>query len=1250
MGCTALTTSQIDLLHRVLRLHMTAADLAVRDAPCPGGPAGPSTNIVIGPSRRCSAYEVRLRRSHRVVEVRITVPGVMAIGLRAGAAVATRLSVDPTGAQSVRFEDLDIDEVVLYVASPAKSLEICLDQPDQRDDAEAWAHEPFVARGLQVPIRSLDPSLTTEAAELAEARSRLLPGEDIPTDAFVAVAEMMNAAAAGDDHTAPVWYGMVTRDQPDDPFIELRTWSYALSLLVDPAWRRSLGYAVLDPRSALDEGRRYDYRITGRFRRRDLEERVHGFHAVPRGTTLPASFSLGPLSLMTPGPPVVAQRPEPSGGVLDLTGRKGVALDGDPCLTLSFPSPVSHLVLELEPGSDLRWGASTSELLTGLPVQQFGAPLPPDRRVVIAPADPVDTIVLAGRGFLYAVREADPLADPDEVVEVSTVLHGVRFQDSPRPEPPLSVSTTNLQHPTAPVTGADTEPPRPLGFRVGWVPAPPLGSPPLPWPADLAAAPPVEAMAFRVERRRVDVVESFEPVEELVFGARGARVDPPGLHPGVDLEAVYAEGGPPAAPVAEEMTFDDVLVDPHHAGPPPGSIHQYRVLAVDAIGRTSVTDAIGPEVRLEKHRAPPQPVGPPTGPTPATVRPAGVTARVLQAADTDLALGDRTLLGQSESAVVLEWGWGQRERDADPHATEFRVYWQPVPSDEVAGEVTGGATLVAGRFEMPATLDRPVEVDAMAGRYLRLSAHPFRVDGHDAGQTVTLRLDPSALDPSQVPEPASFVFRPALDGSEQRPTAWAERVAVVPLTPADTYRHVLRDVLVLDADHPSTRVWAGVSTADSQAYVPDALPAAAPNGGRPGNESAVVVVPATARYLGRPDLTVPPPLPDVPEQVTAEPVGSTVGFVVDLPALLPALPVPAGHLVRLERLRLDRVVAAMSARADDTVGAALPDGTDAAYSLANPGDQASLLAEIRSGTPARVEGRFLMDFVLRFGPDLEPWWEEVPPGPAPMGPLSDTLPAKADRHLHRVRLVDPAGHVSSGAAIPAQIVRVPSSREPRAPELRAVGDDAGSVRLDVRVRDAFDVAHVVAFAAVEDAGPPPGSAQRDGARLLRLPDRRDLYPDDGLRLRLADGTLLAPTVVLAAVDGTVEPPDRVLTAALHPGADRRVSLWAVTLTRDGIPSRVAGPVAALTGPPPLVAPAVSVSRAGGVDTVQWAPVTTLLAVERSDDGGVTWARVTPWLSAGTGERSLAAVPGTPRYRSVVRGTGGRLALGVEAAP
>src|SRR5436305_15308655 len=118
----------------------------------------------------------------------------------------------------------------------------------------------------------------------------------------------------------------------------------------------------------------------------------------------------------------------------------------------------------------------------------------------------------------------------------------------------------------------------------------------------------------------------------------------------------------------------------------------------------------------------------------------------------------------------------------------------------------------------------------------------------------------------------------------------------------------------------------------------------------------------------------------------------------------------------------------MSAREGGSIRASLPDGTAASYVQPNPGDQAALLEQIRSATPARVEGRFLVDFLIRFGPRLESLWAAALAAPVAFGPVTDTLPRKAERYVHRIRLVDAAGHTSAGAGIAPQIVRVPSLR------------------------------------------------------------------------------------------------------------------------------------------------------------------------------------------------------------------------------
>lgn len=1210
---------------------------------------------------RCLAYEIALMRGHRFVEVRAGIPPALVIALREGKAVDARV-LSGAGAKVARVEERDVDQVMLYTSAVASSLEICLDQPvDPADEEADWANEPFIAKGIQVPVRALEPGLASAADEEVLASSRLLASEAFDTAVFRDVADVMNTAAADADEVSPAWSSRLVRSAAADPFVELRPWPYALALLIDGAWRRLLGFGFLDPVAGLTPGDVYDYRIIGRFRRRDLEETLHGFHTVPRGTTLPVTFALGSVELRTPAPATVELRPAVAGSPLTAAGRKGIALSGDPCLVLRFPTPVTRVVLEVEAGSSLRWAASTTDLLPGLPINNLGGNLPADRRLTIEPADPVDVIELRGTGILFGVREVGSPAGtkPDDVLTRSVVLHGIVMQDSPAPPPPPFLGTLNLQEPTVPAApGTTPVAPASLGFRLSWLPPPPAGGGGLvPWPADLGAFPPFDVLAFQLERRRVDTGGAFEEIDgpgvtTLVFGSRSGRRDPPPLRPGIDLEQAFPERTAPTPPIPVFMSLDDVLVPPGKAGPPPGSTHQYRIWSVDAIGRRSASNRVGSVVRLEKRQPPPKPVGRPGAPAGGAIAPSGVRARALVAADLDLTATDRALLGASQNAVVLEWGWTQAERDADPYATAFRVYWQPLPPDVVRGRLTGAATLAGGAYEIAAAMDRTVTADAMRGRYIVAPDYPFKIGSHTAGQSIAIRLEPSALAASRVPGAADFEFRPVLTGAEGRPSAWAERTGVVPITAAEGYQHVFRDRLTLDATHPRARVWAGVSAADDQAYVADQLPASATNGGLPGNESAIVAAPAFARYIGRPTFTVPPPLPDVPEAVTDEPAGATVAVRVDLPALLSSVTIPTGHRVLLERMGLHAIVARISARADDTIGAILPDGTTSSYTLANAGDHAAFLAQIRTGTAGRVEGRFLMDVLLHFPNAVEPLWQLALPEPVAFGALADMLPGKAERYVHRIRLVDAAGHVSAGAAIVPRIVRVPSLRSPGPPRLAAPSTTTDEIDVEARVRDVFDVSWLLLFSLVADAAAPPNGELSAPAQLLRLPNRRDLYPNAGLRLRLADGTLLSPATVVAASGGTVEVPDRVLTATLTPGYDRRISLWAVAVTRDGVPSRFAGPLVALTGPRPLGVPALTVASAAGGETAQWsAPsVPAELALQRSLDGGTTWRQVSPWLSEGTTRYVVPSAAGTVRYRAILRADRGRTATGPTVTP
>ncbi|MDQ3136266.1 MAG: hypothetical protein M3Q93_01600 [Gemmatimonadota bacterium] len=1233
---------------------------SLRAAPAAAPAAAPS--FAVAQPHACLRYRLACSASHLEVRVTIGVASALGIARREGNVVGVAVGTSTTGSQVLTFGGR-LDELLLYVPQAATSLEICADLPvDPAAEEREWGSEPYLARGIQVPARSVNPALGGAADELALATSRLVGGELLDPARFADVARTLNDSAAQAARVSPVLRTTQMRDAADDLFLEVRAWPLALALLARPAWRRALGFGYLDRGVGLVPGDLYDYRITGYFRQRDVGEFLFGFHTVPTGIALPPAFQLGPVRLSTIAPAAVELLPSAGAGALRSTGRKGVRLDGAQRLTLEFPAPITRLTLELEavPGHSLRYEATTTTFIFGLPAGTVDLPVPADPRVELAFADPVDTVVLSGVGFVYALRFATG-TPPDDIVPVSVVLPGVRYEATALPASPPFLGTTNLQQ--APLVGdpqiTTRTPPQAMGFELAWLPPPPSGLPPLlPWPADLDAGPPFDVLGFQLERRRVDVPDAFAPVDDdgdpdtLFGGHRGSRGPSTPLAYGADLLELFPETPRPIPPVHAFLSAPDVLVSEETGGPPPGSLHQYRLFAVDMLGRRSAP-RVGSVVRLEKRRPPPQPVGPGTVPPPGAIVPGGVRARVLQASDPELSPEDVATLGAGSNAIMLEWGWTGQERGRDPYAREFRVYWQPVPPDEVPGSLTGAATLVGGRWQIAATMDRTLSANAMRGSFLRSGGRPFRVAGHAAGAGFAVELEPSLIRPPEPPAAGAFVFRPVLDGSELRPAAWSERVDVLAIGAPEQLSYVLRDRLTLDAAHPRARVWVGVSTADDQTYVPDERAAATTNGGRPGNESSIAAVVVEARYLGRPAFVVPPPLPDVPERVTREPTGDTVTATIDLPALLPGVVVPAGHRVVIERVGFDALVTRIGARPDDRIRVTFPDETATDYALANPGDQADFLQQIRAGVASQVEGRFLMDFLLRFPVELDTLWRRALAEPVAFGPITDTLPSQTERHVHRARLVDAAGHVSEGAAIVPQILRVASLRMPRAPELVVVGDATDALTVRAAVADAPDLRWLVLFRLADDAAAAFDARTLERAQLLRLPDRRDLYPNDGLRLRLADGSLLAPA---AAVDltsaGVLEPPLRRVSAQLPVGFDRRAAVWAVTLTRDGIPSRFAGPMLAMAGAAPLVVPALTVTAVAPADRASWSVLAAGVdvALERSTDDGATWSRLSPWLSHLVQTLDVPGLPGARSYRLVLRASRGRAAAGAAVTP
>lgn len=1224
--------------------------------PAPGAAGAVSTTPI------CRVYDIELPRPHLTVRVHAGLPAMLAIAMRDGKAVGTQMLSAAGGEQSAGFQNQFVDRVLLYASAAATHLTICTEKLDPKEDDARWRDVPLIAKNIHVPVRSLNPALSSSAMEAALATSRLLPGESIDGPAFDEVVTLMNDSSRDARDCSPPTRTVLTRDTVNDPFVQIQGWPYALSLLVEADWRRMLGFGFLDKGSGLTPGTAYDYRITGRFRRRELDERLLGFHTIPLETTLPAWFQLDSVLIETPAPTAVSIFPAPPQSALRAIGTKGIALmptgSQGRSLSVSFPTPTRQAIFEFEPSlaQGLHFRAKTTDYLGGLTGTTFSGAVPSARRVTLEFQEPVDTVTFFGAGFFYGVRVATepvpPGSSPDDVVPVSVTIPGVRYEPTAAPPPPPFLGTTNLQQATVPgdAVAATERPTQHLGFRLSWLPPPAVGTTVAPWPADLATVPPFDVLGFHLERRRVDTNGAFtdidaQNVSTRIFGNRSSRRQPAQLHGGIDMLAVFPEEVRPEPPVSVLMDAEDTLLSPAQPdGPPPGSLQQYRIFSVDVTGRRSATPTLGSIARLEKRVPPPPPVGP-TTPSPAGVqRPVGVTARVLQSLDTHLTPSDRTLLGTSTNAIVLEWAWTEAERTRDPFATEFRVYFRPVAPDFIQGALTGTATMSGLEIEMAATLSQAIPAEAMRRRYIHAGATAFKVVSNTAGQAITIRFEKSALDPSLVPVAGTFemIFPP--DAAELRPELWPERTAVVPITAQENYQQVFRDRVAPSATTPDVRVWVGVSAADNQAYVPDSLDGTVANGGRPGNESSIVAVPAHARYLGTPVFTVPPPLPAVPEHVTNEPADDRALVGLDLPALLPGAPIPAGFTVVLERISVDTLLNRTSVQLDGSIGVRLPNDVLATYTLANPADHAAFVAQIQSADGRRVEGRFVMDLLIRHLDALAPLWTAALPAPVVWAPATDTLPGKAERYVHRVRLVDQAGHVSAGGAILPQFVRVPSLASP-APSFKLTGTASDAVTLVARARDSVDLKWLVVFmlAVGDTEGPDQRTLER--AQLLRLPNRRDLYPSGGIRVRLSDGTLLEPSAVIDVDTGALEVPDRVITASLAAGFEKRVSAWLIAMTRDGLTSRLAGPQTSFTGAAPLGVPQLTVTAAGGADQASWPALAPGVeaSIERSVDAGATWARVTPWTAEST--VTLPRVTGARDYRLQLRASHGRRAVG-----
>ena len=676
----------------------------------------------------------------RAVHGSVSASKALVIGFLRGKAVA--FAGPAAGAFDLGMNAMD--RVVIHAVGPS-AVNVCL----WGDDSAQWQHAQTIAK-LQLPIREFMPQLATPQQELAEAQRRLLPGEALDATRFAEVADLWRTALR-DASIAPRQGALLMRNDADEPFDELSALDPLRMLYSDPMWRRVMGLALFDRDPALVAGQRYDYRITGRFPALPVQARWYGFQTIPSGTALPAEFYLSDVSLRLSQPAIVARSPDVSESTNLVSSRRGIAIAprndlsgwagfdlAQASLVMDFGAATKTVVLDLAANHTLRYqGGDAWSTMSSL------AAVPAGTRVELKFAAPITQLRLFGTGFLFGFRfTAAALSGSDGMIALSTLLLQVPFSNAALPAPPLSLTPANLQTAAALLTTPARR--HQIGIGLTWTPAPVAGLPF--WPAD-AGPPPLDATMFQIERR-VEPAAAWTPVmgkSNRVLGTRDSTVDDPQVRTGVDLMQVFPEEAP-ITTTAGTKHYDDVFLIGDGSGkrdkPPLGRLLDYRIRALDVIGRPSATWTNAPHVRLEKHEPPPLPAAPDETPADAFPKPAptGVFARALVRGDASLNAADMSLLGSSQNAIVLEWGWHARERALDPFAKAFRVY-VAMPLDGISGTLTNVTDMSGspGVFTLAVTLQRPVKADAAKGLYLDAGT-PFFVQAHTAGAAIQMTV------------------------------------------------------------------------------------------------------------------------------------------------------------------------------------------------------------------------------------------------------------------------------------------------------------------------------------------------------------------------------------------------------------------------------------------------------------------------------------------------------------------------------
>ncbi|MGV3708053.1 MAG: hypothetical protein ACO1Q7_04370 [Gemmatimonas sp.] len=1104
--CFALSMAQLEQART--HGHVTVADATIWARP----DANSSAN------RGRWTYRVVLNRRHS----QITVSGGPALAVFAGLADGTVIAGTGFVAPSVTLRGSDIGVLWLVSDNTKNEFQICGDVLRE----SAWNGARVIVKNLQVPFASVNSALSSVSDEQALAKNRAEP--DALAGEFDEISRYANAALVRPDGV-PAWRVVAEKQEEDSDAWDVSPFGLAIVPTILPAWHRALGFAHID-RAGLSTGASYDYRIVGTVRRRDRDERLYDLHTVPRNYRLPRCFRWGTATVWTNRSAIVTV--VSSAGSKPTTVRKGFKTRR---LVVLPDTPTPSLIVESLPGATFQARGTRF----GLPIGEVSGAT--SNRTRIDFGAPVDRIVIEGLDVVMGIvpKPLDAAMDPDEKVEISQTIFGVQYVPTAGPLTPGSITVQNLSDParTAVRGVLDTN----RGFEIAWEAPPAIPAVALPhFPVDATSAPPTEVARYRLERSWRGL--PFEPNTKDGIQISGRNAPTPTDSPawGFDLLKAFppvdAAPGSYATLVKAIETFEANVLEY-------GDDITYRVMSVDATGRESTPQTSAP-TPLRKFVRPPVPGTPPaTGPVdPDAVPPSGIQVRLLQHDNPDLSADDRPLVANGD-VVTLRWGWGPEQRGLDPDVAEFRVYEHDHALTEIRGRTTGAATSSGGGWTLPVQFDQPVAANEFGGVVLVLDT-AFRIIGHAAGENVVLSLAANAVNSAVVPGAGEFVIN-RTTSQELNSEYWNHRVQTVARTPVaegsdeiENYEVVLpAEWIAVTSALPRQKHAIGVTSADAELYVADRRIGLEPNP-RLGNESTVAAVEVIAKYYGRPVLTIAD-LTDVPKVELPRQGGEEVHGVFRPASFLPPGFAPGSRML-LERIAAESVLARLTV-SDAAIQLLSANGTSISWTL-SAADQAAIRAEDAAGA---ISDRFLAHAATRLD-GLEA--ASTPLGVVdPAQPFTDTLPNRPSRWLYRLRAVDIAGRPSSQGQLLPVVVHVPSPARSIAPEVESVSVSGSVATIRVRARGG-DGETVYVFTK---AGSSFVGAK---ASLATIRNRTDLPSEARLVVRDDAGLRLMPTLVSPDSSGVAVASIPVAAGAIS------IHVWAVSMTADGVPSRLVGPV------------------------------------------------------------------------------------------